>query len=683
MVGFDANKATAPSTGANQFELRDWDTDNVILKGSLVEFNGGATEAVSGDKIWWFDFSSVTTPGSYYVYDLGKKEGSFKFRIADDVYSDVLRAATRMFYYNRCNFEKKAEHAGTLYADGPSFVGTTQDNACPAVEDKGNASKFRDLSGGWWDAGDYNKYVTFARQPMHQLLSAYDENPKIWGDNNKIPESGNGLPDLIDEIKYEIEWLKKMQLTDGSVLLKMGNLRTNGGTPSLPPSTDKRPRYYYQNSCSSSTIAFAGMLAHAAEVLKKIPSQTTYAADLATRAEKAFAHYLANPRSETCDDGTIMAGDADVNFANQDKFAVQAAVFLYAYTGKAEYNTYFTTKYGTLDPISNGWWGPYTPDYAEALLYYTTLANATPAVKNTIVNSKKGNRTMEYYTYKDNDGYRSYMPISAYHWGSHNVRGSASGMNYDMITYNIDPDNKASYEKRAEEMLHYFHGLNPLNIVYLSNMYQFGATNSINEIYHEAFANNSAWDNALTSSKGGPPPGYIVGGPNKDFKMGDGSTCILVPPCNNPPSKSYSDWNTIWPDGSWAISEPAIYYQAAYLRALSKFATLSNNVLPLPNARPTVPNTLEPEKVLPTEKKADTNFQYIQKNGKLFIRTSSGAAQPLAINMYNTKGKVVFSQKLTTKVSENIIEIPTANLSGLYLLKIQTSKGIESRKMIF
>jgi len=73
-----------------------------------------------------------------------------------------------------------------------------------------DASTAKDLNGGWFDAGDYNKYITFANRPIHDMLWAYQENPDVFGDNWNIPESANGIPDVLDEIKWELDWMFKM-----------------------------------------------------------------------------------------------------------------------------------------------------------------------------------------------------------------------------------------------------------------------------------------------------------------------------------------------------------------------------------------------------------------------------------------------------------------------------------------
>jgi hypothetical protein len=569
-TGYDASESFNPSA---QYQVRKWNDNSVVFSGSPILYNNGNTDASSGDKCWWFDFSSVTATGSYYIYDAGNNVGSYRFEIAENVYNDVLKAAVRMFFYNRCGFSKQAQHAGANYADGESFNGPGQDKNCRSVYDQNNAATEKDLSGGWWDAGDYNKYVTFATQPVHQLLDAYQQNQIIWRDDYGIPESGNGFPDLLDEVKWELEWLKKMQLPNGSMIIKMGCLVNTDGQATLPPSTDVRKRYYYPGGCSSSSIAGAGMFAHAAIIFRNFPSQLAFADDLQQRAINAYNAYINNPKSTTCDDGTIQAGDADWSLEDQERNAVMAAVYLYALTGDVAYRNFVDANYTKLTAIGNNWWGPYEIA-ADALLYYTTLPNATAAVVNEIKQKKLNTAGYaDFYKWQNavNDPYRAYITETMYHWGSSNVRANVSNINYDMITYNLDAANHTDYRLRAEEMVHYYHGVNPFNLVYLTNMSAYGAEKSASEIYHSWFRDGSDWDN-IQSPKGGPAPGYVPGGPNKDYKNGNG-TCLLAPPCNQPRQKAYREWNTSWPENSWEVTEPGIYYQSAYIKMLSHFVT--------------------------------------------------------------------------------------------------------------
>jgi len=152
------------------------------------------------------------------------------------------------------------------------------------------------------------------------------------------------------------------------------------------------------------------------------------------------------------------------------------------------------------------------------------------------------------------------------------VRSNCGSLNMDFVEFNINADDADRYRETAEGYLHWLHGTNAMGIVMLSNMYAFGGDACANEIYHTWFGANTPYDNALTSPKG-PAPGYLTGGPNKDY-----SYTQLSPPAAQPPQKSYLDFNDGWPQSSWEITEPAIYYNAAYIMLLSNF--VENTVVP-------------------------------------------------------------------------------------------------------
>ncbi len=670
-TGFDSQLSFAPGA---EYQVRRADDGTVVFSGEPKAWNNGATDPLSGDRAWWFDFSAVQTPGSYYVYDVANRVASFRFDIGPDVYADALRAAVRMFYYNRCNHEKKAEHAGVNWADGPSFVGPNQDKAARSVTDRNNAATARDLSGGWWDAGDYNKYVTFARETMHLLLESYEQKPAIWGDNYQIPESGNGVPDLLDEVKWELEWLKKMQLPDGSGLVKMG-LIANAPGATLPPSTDARPRYYYPIPCSAATIALASMFAHGAVVYAKIPGQEAFAADLKERAARAFRQFQTVTPTDLCDNGTIEAGDADVSPADQGKIAVEAAVYLYAATGEATYRDFVDANYKRLNN-ETGWWGPYQYSMTSALLYYARISGATASTASDVVNRKRGATNQDFYKWNDKDPYRAFMRNETYHWGSLMVRGVTGLLNYDLIQHQIDEANHPAYRQRAEELLHYFHGINPFNQVYLTNMGVYGAEKSLDEVYHSWFKDGSAWDNVKTSAKGGPAPGYVPGGPNKSYKPGQGA-CIMTPPCNQPPQKSYRNWNGIWPDASWEVTEPAIYYQAAYVKLLSKFATAATGPVVIPGGTGTI-RTQEPARETPGLRVA---YQADRDNLRLQWETSLAGDAHIAI--FDAQGRLLQSQQLQLDATERQAQTQQTHWqNGAYVVTLTTAGQRLSRQFV-
>ncbi len=565
-AGYDKNDHFSPGT---RYQLRRADDSAAVLTGRPAPWKGGATEPLSGDRGWWFDFSAVDAPGRYFVYDVDRNVRSAAFSIDPHVYRDVLKAAMRVYYYQRSGTAKPAALAGACWADEAAYVGKHQDTEAHDVTDRDNAAKVRDLGGGWFDAGDTDKYVTFAAQAVHQLLTAYGANKTAFGDDYQIPESGNGIPDVLDEVRWETDWLKKMQYADGSFALKVGELDY---VPASPPSSDHSPRFYVP-SCTSATIAGAGMLAHAAYEFESFPPLAAEARDLQARAVLAWRQYQGTePKQTACDTGVVHAGLADLPVEDQNGLAVEAAIYLSALTADPAYDAYIAKHYKEAHPYHDIGWSRYKPDQGEALLFYAALPKSDRALSRSILADKEadvkaGNRI--YGFNPDDDLYRAFLHEAQYHWGSNNPRANYGNTNLDAARYDPGIADSLGLRARAAGILHYMHGVNPLGIVYLSNMYPHGATASVNEIYHVWFAAKSRWSDAKTSPCG-PPPGFVPGGPNAAAAK-DGVPARLSPPTGQPPQKSYKDWNGGWPDSSWAVTEPGIYYQSAYIRLLSAF----------------------------------------------------------------------------------------------------------------
>ncbi len=587
-VGYNAAEAFSPGTGANQYQIRRWNDDAVVFSGTLQVWNGGTTHAQSGDRGWWFDFSSVTSPGSYYVFDLTNNVGSYRFDIGASVYDEAMKHAVRTFYYQRLNFAKQTPYTDSKWADGASYEGANQDRFATSRYNKGNASTAKDLHGGWMDAGDVNKYTTFAESAVIQLAEAYRINPAVFKDNYNIPESGNGTPDILDELKYELDFLKRMQDATGTngFLLKVGVDNYNEVSPI---STDTRPRYYLPE-CTSATLAGAAMFAVAGQTFKTHAPLLTYGNDLITRAEAAWNRAKITTNNFTtyetaCDDGDTKSGDADQTADGQLGSAFVAAVYLYEATGKAEYKTFIESRYTSVKPYSDNWWGPYWIPQQLAFLRYSTLSGASSSVANNIRNQKAGMNYLFSLTDYNNatDLYRAHMANDQHHWGSNQVRANCGLLSLDFITFNVNTANHAQYREVAEQYLHWMNGVNPMNLVMLSNMSVAGAENSVNEIYHTWFTNGTIWDNVQTSSAG-PAPGYVTGGPNKNYT---GSVANIT---NQPPQKAYKEWNNGSPENSWEITEPSIYNQAAYIMLLGR---LMNTTSSTPDTQaPTTPTNL-------------------------------------------------------------------------------------------
>jgi hypothetical protein len=587
------NAAISYTPGAT-FQVRRTSDDSIALTGSTTPWNSGNADPVSGDKVWAGDFSSLSMPGDYYIYDPSNNLRSYAFSLNANLFNDILKTSTRMFYYQRTGTAIPAQFGGN-WVHPMDHVGPNQDTQAKLWNNGGPvaASQPRDVSGGWFDAGDYNKYVAFTTNVIWNLLTAYEWNPGAFADSWNIPESGNAVPDMLDEIKWELDWLRKMQNPDGSVLNRVSNATYAAG--SWDPSTDTQARYYTQ-ATTWATAGFAASMAHAARVFApfdvKYPG---YSASLLNAAQNAWSYLQATPAMTPASGtdgggsgggaGALASAGADGNSGYDLRVRILAAAELYKTTGSSTYKTYFEANYKNpagsengLHPLLGGW--PYTDPSAatelnRAYVTYATSAGASPSIvseiKTSLVHMADDIIVSTYNSAASSDPYRAFMWTGHYNWGSNSVKSEWANLLLYAIKLNVNPANSAKYREVAEEYLHYLHGRNPLSEVYLSNMgahgANLGADKSVQQVYHSWFGDGSSlYDGA--GSTYGPVPGYLVGGPNQAF-----SVTTISPPAGEPPMKAFKDWNTGWPENSWEITEPAIYYQASYTLLLSQFAT--------------------------------------------------------------------------------------------------------------
>jgi hypothetical protein len=587
-TGYDSAVSFTPGT---HYSVVNKATGAAVKQGAPVAWNAGATDDSSGDKAWWFDFSDVTTPGTYTVVDDDKNVRSVEFDIDDNVYRSVLKHAVRMYYYQRAGFAKSAATAGSDWADGASHLGAGQDSQAHAWTAKTDETLVKDLHGGWFDAGDYNKYTAWAAGTVISLLHAYEENPTAFGDDYGIAESGNGIPDLLDEAKWALDWIVRMQNADGSLLCVMGL-----GAAS-PPSAATGPSYYGPATTNAS-LAGAAVFAYASRIYgaRSEASLKTFAADLGTRAAKAWTWAVANPSviyhnnddSKQPGSSGLAAGDQETDDNGRLFSKFQAAAHLYDLTGEATYKTFAESNWSKV-VASNGpteW----DMERADALAYFAHLNGVTQSVATAIVNQVTTNvaSQLDATAGSNKDPYRAYLTY--YTWSSNQIKMAQARL-FQHLGKLGSGSNAESASAAAEDYVHYLHGVNPLGLVYLTNMKRAGAENSAKTMFHTWFADGSPkWDE-VSNTAPGPAPGYVVGGPNTSFSLdscctatsGDAYHCYGAseyslcsqnwqPPMGQPNQKSYLQFNSGWPAGSWSITEPSTGYEAKYVLVLSAYA---------------------------------------------------------------------------------------------------------------
>jgi len=582
-TGFDASESFTPGTS---YALVKSTSSEHVFTGNITTWNGGATDPSSGDKAWWFDFSSVTEPGKYYVLDVSKNVRSYEFEISSAIYNEVLKHAVRTFFYQRAGFAKEAQYAGSAWADGASHIGPLQDKNARVYNSPGNSSSEVDVSGGWYDAGDYNKYTNWTAGYVVDFMRAYLEAPSAWGDDYNIPESGNGVPDLLDEAKWGVDHLLRMQKSDGSLLSIVGLSHAS------PPSDATGPSLYGTPN-TSGTLNSAGAFAISSKVYASL-GMTEYAETLKESAIKAWDWADANPNvifrnNEGATQG-LGAGQQETDDYGRLTAKIEAAVFLYEITGDTKYRDFVDNNYDEVNLIQWNFAFPFQVTNQEMLLHYASLPNATSSVANAINAVYKnamltGSENFPAYE-SSKDPYLAHL--ADYTWGSNGVKAGQGLMYTDIITYGIDGTKDEDVRDAAEQYIHYLHGVNPLNMTFLSNMYSYGGENCVNEFYHSWFTNGSTkWDRVGVSTYG-PAPGFLTGGPNPSYDWdgccpsGCGGTnnaaCTsenISPPKGQPKQKSYKDFNTSWPLNSWSVTENSNGYQINYIRLLSHFVDAS------------------------------------------------------------------------------------------------------------
>lgn len=542
-----------------------------VFSGSVIQWGGGAAHSQSGDVAWQGDFSAYATPGTYTLQVPGGSNPgsqSYTFTINNAVYNGVVTASQRMFFYQRCGEDITAGKGGANWNHMACHEGPGQDLTAYLWDnnaDQGTGTA-RDVHGGWHDAGDYGKYVTFAHATMWYLLHSVEWYPAGYVDNTNIPESGNGVPDMLDEVKWELDWMLRMQRpSDGALYSMVGFSNANGSNNQGNPAADTAPRYYL-NVSTTATATGAMAFALGSRILKNYPAYASYAVTLQNAAVSAWSYLSSNPSPVTFNSTGISSANANQSPGWDAEARVGAAAELFALTGNATYRTYFDSNYNSAAVTDNGGFLPvhsppnsgsdsFDPSLAEPLelgmVSYALAPGATGTVVSAIQAALKNE--CEWNILPNNPGnattgdpYMGYMYTGHYTWGSNQLKASWGNQLLFAAKLNANAAHTTAYTNQAEEYLHYFHGRNPLNWVYLTNMgskgAHLGASNSIMSIFHSWFWQGTAFDGNTGASAVGPAPGILSGGPNQNFAPDPSYVGTISPPQNEPPMKSYKDW---------------------------------------------------------------------------------------------------------------------------------------------
>ena len=257
------------------FTVINTEDDSIAYEGSVSDYaNNKNTEREEAQA----DFSELTTPGTYKIVGSNGCE-SYEFTIGDNVYEDAFSDIIKFYYMQRCGEELTEDLAG-------DFAHAACHTA-EAVYYEDQDGETVDVSGGWHDAGDYGRYVVAGAKAAEDLMLAYEKYTDAFTDDAGTPESGNGIPDVLDEVRYELEWMFKMQDSDGGVHHKV----TCAVFPETVMPDEETDTLIITPVSTTATGTFAAVMAKASSVYADID------ADFAARclaASKLAYEYLMN-----------------------------------------------------------------------------------------------------------------------------------------------------------------------------------------------------------------------------------------------------------------------------------------------------------------------------------------------------------------------------------------------------
>ncbi|MFN3302312.1 MAG: glycoside hydrolase family 9 protein [Roseateles sp.] len=531
-----AKWAVLPAGAADEFRLVRAGTDTVVLRGQLAPARSWAP---AGAAVRLADFSALTAPGDYELRVDGQPV-SPRISVSPDAYAALTAASLKAFYFNRAGIALEPRHAGPWArpAGHPDTDILVHASAASAKRPEGSR-----LSSpkGWYDAGDYNKYIVNSGITVYTLLAAYEQFPALFqAQNLNIPESGNELPDVLDEVLWNLEWMLTMQdPADGGVYHKLTNKGFDGN---VMPHEAKGERYVVAKG-TAATLDFAAVMAHASRVFKPFEAQRPgLSVRLRDAAVAAWRWAQAHPNVPFKNPPDVHTGE--YGDTRLDDELAWAAAELYLTTGEAAYRDALALD---LHTVRVPGWGD-----VVGLAWMSLAQNRDKLTQADAALVTKRVRAFgdELATLWRDSAYRLTMEsANDYVWGS-----NAQALNQALMliqAYRLGND-RAQLDA-AQSVLDYVLGRNPLGMSYVTG---FGQRSPMHPHHRPSEADGVA----------APVPGFIVGGPNPGLH--DQKHCPAYPSAL--PALAYLDHHCSYASNEVAINwnAPLVYVSAA-LQALT------------------------------------------------------------------------------------------------------------------
>jgi endoglucanase len=482
----------------------------------------------SGDAVSVIDFSSINTPGQYTLVLAGKDE-TVAINIADHPFTEVAKAALKSFYYNRTAMPIDVQFGG-VWARGAGHPDTAVLVHASAASEARPEGTVLSSPLGWYDAGDYNKYIVnsgISTSTLLRALADYTDYFKLQ--NLNIPESGGPIPDILAESLFNLRWVLTMQdPNDGGVYHKLTNKSFDAF---IMPDQAVEARYVVQKG-TGATLNYAALAAQANRTLKPWAEQLPGLADSCLqKAELAWQWAIKNPALEYKQPSDISTGGyGDSNFEDEWFWAASE---LYLATGKQEYLNVLLANYKK--PVVPTW------GQTDALGLMSLLDNydlLPEVVTNTNLKEDFITLVDELTTRSKTAPYA--VSINQFAWGS-NSDVANHGM-LKLFAYKIT--NNEDYVVSALSDLDYILGRNATGYCFVTG---FG-TKKVMNIHHRPSSADGIVD---------PVPGFLAGGPNLSVLTDCDSTVVRSPFA----AKSFVDLECSYSTNEMAINwnAPLVY----------------------------------------------------------------------------------------------------------------------------
>jgi len=378
------------------------------------------------------------------------------FIIADSAFKTTAQKALKGLYSQRCGTALKNAYAGP-YARGVCH------SADAVFHSSCDTSGYAETRGGWHDAGDYGKYMVPAASAAGTLLMSYEYFPEFSAfDDLNIPESGNRIPDLLDETRWELNWMLKMQnQINEAVYFKVTAKKFVGCVIS---GQSREARYIYESS-STATADFAAVMARAYRVYAAFDSG--FAQICLNAAQRAW-QWLQMHSDIVPKGGFHNPADTETGEYGDDKDSDErlwAAAELFEATAEKCYNQYFQNHYKQSAVFDEQMSWENEKAMAQTTYLKSRQPAASAAVKKTIRNALF-NYCNEQVQTANNDGFRVAMEGREYYWGSNSVALNKAIML--IIAFNQGGSN--AFKSTALAQLNYILGSNAHDMSFVSGV---------------------------------------------------------------------------------------------------------------------------------------------------------------------------------------------------------------------